>query len=274
MNTKNQQLSKLKIAKLEKELSLKNRELVIEAALEKVRAIALSMKEPSDMLEVCWTISNELKLLNVKDIRNVQTAIFYESKGTYVNYEYYAKHRKKIITEVDFKNHHLQKLFANQMLKGAEELFTRTLKGKKLNEWYAYQKTTNQFVDTYLEKSKSLSYYWYSLGPVALGISTYVPLKENEINLFKRFRNVFELAYRRFLDIEHAMAQAREAQIELALERVRARTMAMQKSDELAETAKVLFEQFDLLGIYIDRMSIGIINEESHKAEVWLTDQI
>src|SRR6478672_13945169 len=35
--------------------------------------------------------------------------------------------------------------------------------------------------------------------------------------------------------------QNRELEIESALERVRARTMAMQKSDELAETASLLF---------------------------------
>ena len=53
---------------------------------------------------------------------------------------------------------------------------------------------------------------------------------------FKRFANVFEQTYTRFLDLQKAEAQAREAQIELALERVRARTMAMQNSDELSET--------------------------------------
>jgi hypothetical protein len=66
-------------------------------------------------------------------------------------------------------------------------------------------------------------------------MSTYVPLNEKEIELFKRFRNVFELAYRRYLDIEKAQAQAREAKIEAALERIRARAMAMHKSDELLD---------------------------------------
>jgi hypothetical protein len=53
----------------------------------------------------------------------------------------------------------------------------------------------------------------------------------------------------RFLDLQKAEAQAREAQIELALERVRARTMAMQKSDELAEAAQLLYHEFGTLGI-------------------------
>ena len=52
-----------------------------------------------------------------------------------------------------------------------------------------------------------------------------------------RFGKVFQQTYTRFLDLQKAEAQAREAQIEAALERVRSRTMAMQKSDELQEVA-------------------------------------
>jgi len=36
------------------------------------------------------------------------------------------------------------------------------------------------------------------------------------------------------------------------------KSMAMHKSEQLAETARVLFEQFSLLGKIPDRMSIGI----------------
>ena len=39
-----------------------------------------------------------------------------------------------------------------------------------------------------------------------------------------------------------------ELEIEAALERVRARTMSMHQSSELAETATVLFEQLSSLG--------------------------
>jgi signal transduction histidine kinase len=92
-------------------------------------------------------------------------------------------------------------------------------------------------------------------------------------SIFIRFTNVFGQTYRRYLDLQKAEAQAREAQIEAALERVRASTMAMHKSEQLAETAKVLFEQFDLLGKIPDRISIGIIKEEKQLIEWWVTNQ-
>ena len=58
-----------------------------------------------------------------------------------------------------------------------------------------------------------------------------------------RFGNVFDLTYTRFNDLLKAEAQAREAQIEAALERVRSRSMAMYKSDEMLSVIKVVSEQ-------------------------------
>ena len=73
---------------------------------------------------------------------------------------------------------------------------------------------------------------------------------------------------------ESAIAQARESQIQLALERVRARTMAMQKSEELAETVSLLFKQ--LLGLGVEASQIrtcAIVTFHSSKpiGECWIS---
>ena len=61
-----------------KAIEEQNRELEIETSLERVRTSAMRMNAPADMLGVCKIICQQLELLNVKDIRNVQTAIFHE----------------------------------------------------------------------------------------------------------------------------------------------------------------------------------------------------
>ncbi|MBK5270688.1 MAG: hypothetical protein JJE22_06710, partial [Bacteroidia bacterium] len=259
--------------KLKKETFIKlklQRDLEIESSLERVRKVAMGMKNPADMLKICETISQQLQKLGVKEIRNVQTAIFYESKGTYMNYEYYAKHHKTFITETSYSDHKIHKAFATQMLKGKGEFFISHIKGKKVKDWIAYQKTTNVFIDKYLNTASSLNYYWFSLGPVALGISTYHPLTEEEENLFKRFLNVFELAYRRYLDIEKAEAQAREAKIELSLERVRARAMSMQRSDELAELVSSVFNELTQLDFTLTSCIIWIHEHERSSNTLWI----
>jgi hypothetical protein len=100
-------------------------------------------------------------------------------------------------------------------------------------------------------------------------------LTEDEISILKRFAKVFEQAYIRFLDLQKAEAQAREAQIEAALERVRSRTMGMQGSDELAETVSVLFKQLLDLGVKSTQLrTCGIVTfkENEPEGEIWITD--
>lgn len=253
------------------ELQQKNRELEIETALEKVRSVAMGMQHPADMLEICKTIAFQLEILGVTEIRNVQTAIFHEDKGTYTNYEYYARHNTSITTETSYTNHKIHIDFAAQMMKGKGEFFMTQIKGrKKLDDWLSYQKTTNVFIDPLIETARSLNYYWYSLGPVALGTSAYQPLTEKETDLFKRFLKVFELSYRRYLDIEKAEIQVRESQVQLALERVRAKTMSMQKSDELQDVIQVLAQQFINLNFKIGAATFALNYKESNDFDLWL----
>ncbi len=248
-----------------------NHELEIESALERVRSVAMGMKKREDMLEICKIIAQQLDLLDVKEIRNVQTAIFYEEKGSYMNYQYYAKHDKTFITDTIYTNHDVGRSFASQMLKGKGEFSITHIEGrKKLDDWIAYQRSTNVFIDDYLYTASSLNYYWYSLGPVALGISAYIPLTETEKSLFKRFLNVFELAYRRYLDIEKAEAQAMEAKIEAALEKVRSHSLAVHKSDEFNEVIKVVFERLQELKIPMTSVSINVAIEGSKDTEAYI----
>lgn len=147
------------------ELEQKNRELETEAALERVRAVAMGMKEPADMLDVCRTISDQLQLLNVKNIRNVQTAILNDDKGTYLNYEYFAQYKTTSILEIVTKLHPKVEEFASEIRKARDAFFTTSFEGTALKEWIEYRKQTNQNADPILEKAASVHYYFYSVGP-------------------------------------------------------------------------------------------------------------
>ena len=256
------------------DLQSKNRELEIETALEKVRAVAMGMKKREDMLKICTMIAKQLAVLGLKEIRNVQTAIFNVPKGTYMNYEFYAKHDKTFITETLYTNHKVALAFAKKMLKGKGEVSITHIKGKeKVLDWLRYQKGTNVFIDSYLKKAISLSYYWYSLGPVALGISSYQPLTKDELHLFERFLKVFELAYQRYLDIEQAEAQVREAQIEAALERVRTRSMAMKDSTEIGKLILHVYTELTRLDARLDRCFFMIVDPENLGISWWMASQ-
>lgn len=263
----NEELSKVSglLNDIESELQAKSLELQIEHALDCVRAVAMKMNKPEDMLDVCRMISDQLIGLGIRNIRNVQTAVFNESEHTYINFVYFLLDDETSIYEVDYDAQPDVSAFAHKMLDGPDEFFTTSFDNAKIRDYLEYQKNAGQYVDEHLRNSESLIFYFYSLGTGALGISTYHPLNEDEVGLFKRFRNVFELAYRRFTDIQTALDQAREAQIEAALERVRAVAMSMSRSEDLLQVCETVFKELRSLGFADDLLrntQIVINNDE------------
>ena len=226
----------------------------------------MGMNKPDDMLNVCRMISDQLQLLGFKEIRNVQTVIIYEQKHEYLNYQYFTPYDKNSIEIIDYRLHPDVLEFTERMLESADAYYTKTFEGKALQVWREYRKQTGQLPDPKLDEAKSSHYYFYSIGSGALGVTTYAPLTENQIHLFKRFRNVFELAYRRFIDIQKAEAQAKEARIETALERVRAVAMSMKKSEDLFDVCKVMYEELTALNFTNIRNAQIAINLGEYKS--------
>lgn len=268
LEQKNIKLEKL-VTKISAELDLKNRELDIETALEKVRSIALVMNKTNDMLDVCRTISNQLQRLGVTNIRNVQTVIVNKSKGIYHNYQFFTAYGESIVEDTDYKKHPTVLQMVLEMERSPDAYFNGSFKGKELDVFREYRKDDYQFPDPLLDKSTSLHYYFYSIGQGGLGLTTYHELHQDNLEIFKRFHKVFSLAYRRFLDIKRAEAQAREAQIEAALERVRAKAMGMHQSEEVGAVSDILFAELNNLDFDIRGCSIVVIDEPEDKMELW-----
>jgi signal transduction histidine kinase len=91
------------------------------------------------------------------------------------------------------------------------------------------------------------------------------PHSETENQVLKRFTAVFALTFRRYQDLKKAEAQAREATIEAALEKVRGKAMAMHNSNDLTSTASMVFTELRKLGISPIRCGVGLLNKESRK---------
>jgi hypothetical protein len=102
---------------------------------------------------------------------------------------------------------------------------------------------------------------------------TKTPLSEEAALVLNRFASVFGQTYRRFLDLQKAEAQAREARIEAALEKVRARTMAMQASSELQEAANLLFLEIQGLGINAWSAGYNILSEDKTTSTCWMSSE-
>ena len=252
------------------ELEAKGRALEIEAALERVRTIAMGMKEPADMVEVCRTIAVELKMLGLLNIRNIQTLIVDEQKKTYLNYQYFPAYDKGIIEITDYTKHPTVQEMVTKVKESQDAFFSGEFAGDDLVRFRAWRNDHHQFPDPLMDDCEVLPFHFYSIGGGALGISTYGKLDEQPLLVFRQFHSVFTLAYRRFSGIKKAEAQAHHAQIEVALERVRARALAMQQPEEIMDVARVMRHEMGLLGVEeLETSSIYIYDEERLSTECW-----
>jgi len=192
------------------DLKNKNRELEIEASIERVRAVAMGMTKPEDMLKICRVISEQLEQFGVNHIRNVQTVIINEDKGTYHNYQYFTPYKTESVELTECDKNPVVYEMVTRMLESADAFFTTNITGDELATFRSYRKQENQFPDPLLDETESIDGHFFSIGPGGLGITLYRPLNKEGLKIFKRFHNVFSLAYRRFRDIEKAEEQARE----------------------------------------------------------------
>ncbi len=254
------------------------REAQIEAALERVRASSMAMHKSEELVEVVRTLDKELNGLGI-EINGTQIITDFSNWKEGLN-SWYALEGQAYLEKFHVPHTDLPLLsrFVKATQKGLTfytEKITKSEKDKFFKWIYRYsdfRKLPNdrqEFVysapgwvrATVISGNSALIFQRLNLNDFT---------KEEE-NIFKRFGKVFEQSYTRFLDLKKAEAQARESEIQLALERVRARTMAMQKSDELAETAAHLYKQLEELGIKPYRINLAIVDSDKSECKLWST---
>jgi len=96
------------------------------------------------------------------------------------------------------------------------------------------------------------------------------PLTEEKCRTMIRVAQVFGLIYTRFLDLQKAETSVREAQMESALERVRAKALAMQQPEELNDVTQTFRQEMQSLNK--DELAtclIYIYNPTTVKSKCW-----
>ena len=93
------------------------------------------------------------------------------------------------------------------------------------------------------------------------------------LNILKRFRNVFNLSYQRYIDITTAEAQAKEARIEATLEKIRSRSLAMHHSNELTSVISVMFEKLKELNVLLGTVAIWLFDKATMDSTFWVGNE-
>ena len=270
------EILKLKYNELEKELTNKKRELEIEAALEKVRSCSLAMQHSNELQEIIDSIPDRFKALDVNlDMANI--LIFKEGVR---DFEYWMAN-DKYLNATRFRIPYADLIILEDILNtwgSGQELLSKSYSAEEKKELFDYFFNQTDFKyapESWKNHILESTYYALAIAIVkniGVLITSYskpsFTVKEQEV--LKRFANVFYQAYTRFLDLQKAEPQAREAQIQAALEVVRSRSLAMHNSEELSEVVTVLFERVAQLGVVFDGININIIKPEVRGFDSWL----
>ena len=238
-------------------------------ALEKVRSRTMAMHKSEELGEVAAVLFEQISTLTYAPER-FNIAIGNKEEESFD------------IWVTDQKGHEVSKRFMFQVNKSPvvrevfkawekEPYIVQDLHGKKLQEWVRYmqEEIGLPFDKARLSEHRYINSVFFSHG--CIGITTNEPPETKILELIERFAKVFQQTYVRFLDLQKAEVQAREAQIEVALERVRSRAMAMHHTDELTAVLGVLFDQFDFLGINPVLTHLTLFDEENETFTLRIT---
>jgi hypothetical protein len=245
------------------------KEARIEAALERVRSEAMAMKEPDDLLGICGILFEALFALGFHEIRNTMINIYNDEKGSFINYDFSIDGGANRLV-IPYNSHPMIQDFISQ-LKQASGAFTEHAKsGVVLEEWKAFRERSGEQTGPKLKSAKALYYYTYAFRNGTVGISNFEPVSEEQLQILERFKNVLNLSYQRFTDITQAHAQAREARIEAALEKIRSRSLAMHHSNELVSVIGVMFEKLKDLNVLMGTVAIWLFDKATMDSIFWV----
>src|SRR5678815_5022189 len=144
------------------------------------------------------------------------------------------------------------------------------------NEVRYYYQTMSTYLSVPRQQVFNETEYFYSFffPGGTINVVTNQPLTEEQCKTMIRVAQVFGLIYARFLDLQKAETSARAALIESALERVRARALAMQQPEELKDVTQVFRNEMGRLGEgELETCNIYIYDETTGKSECWLASK-
>ncbi len=145
MKRQNEQSPASQISQLEKELAAntaelkrKNRDLEVEASLERVRTVTMSMRKPDELLNICQELFEELKGLGFGELRNAMINIMNDKKGSFLNYDFNDS-SGATVTQFLYNSHPMIERQVKMTSSASDAFSEDILTGDELEDFKAFQ---------------------------------------------------------------------------------------------------------------------------------------
>jgi signal transduction histidine kinase/DNA-binding response OmpR family regulator len=256
----------------------RNRSLEIEAALERVRSRALGMQGSNELSDLTSVLFEQFRGLGHELVHAVIT-VYDEASATrewWVEFVDGRKYHEKTparpvldsrLREINEESDRIQGTGATW--------FLLDLEGEDLRGWlrglFKAAGSSDQEIKQILQATPERVVQhrvFHERGYVGFGLGQ--RLGEEDLAVAKRFTDVFDFAYGRFLELQAIEASNRSLAVEAALERVRAQALGMQSSDQLSGLTSILFEQFCGLGYPVRSLAIALQDSTFTTKEFWV----
>src|SRR5688572_150216 len=273
----NEQIEKLqsKVTELEKKLAKTNRELEIEAALERVRARAMGMHNSNELSDVLSVLFEQYDILGISPVFSHLT--LFDLENNRFSYRTTGRKGQRVQAEqkIDMDAVDAWKESVENWKRGGPDQVNAHMYPFEILPYVfqLFQEILSAVPDEakfYPEDFPNglfITQGYCKFGYVGFGHTREATPEEKEV--VKRMAIEFERLYQRFIDLQTSEMQIQEAQIEASLERVRASTMAMRSSDDVGNAIGVLFNELDKFGISLLRCGLIIVNDKEKTMQVW-----
>ena len=271
-------------------LERSNRELTVQNALERVRAQALGMRETGDILNVTSTLYQEFEGLG-HDLHFAGVAVRDEegfefwgaSKGGIdgsgrsawqfivgprVSHEQWRETLGSLSWMMD-QGLDARKRGLPHFVARISAEDNRQLRERALAMW---DQKTGQRDSVIIDPPGEGDVYRHSVFHTHgnLLLHSDVQLSEEALAEASRFADIFAFAYSRFLELRSAEERTHQAEIQLAIERVRAEATSMRQSNDIGKVLHALGEGYAEVGLPVRGWGINIANQATDTFHLYM----
>ncbi|MCK5367637.1 MAG: hypothetical protein KAQ62_03765, partial [Cyclobacteriaceae bacterium] len=248
------------------------REAQIEAALERVRSTSMAMHHSDDLAKVAQVFYEQLQTLGTNSFWRTHIVIVDEGRGTSELWWYTDNKGTPISSRYTIPNSGHPVIEESMEKNKIEDAYTITVSGDSLISYINW--LTEYGFDAYSHGEAIPPQIAINSCSFANGAITVVgddAFSTHEFELLGRFTKVFEQAYIRFLDLQKAEAQAREAIKQASLDRVRGEIASMRSKDDLTRITPLVWQELTTLNVPFIRCGVLIMDEKRKVIQSYLS---